>query len=116
MTRVEWWQLPIFEESRWRMSLGREAVVGVEGESAPAWLQAADIVIGQHRSRRQAVRWIAAAHRRYPRCVLVVARQRRGRWCIVGLPARNILMRGGTFDNEDAEQLGRMVYRLWVER
>jgi hypothetical protein len=116
MNRQESWQLPIFDESKRRMPFDREAVVGVEGVSTLAWLQAADVVVGQHRTRRQASQWIASVHRRYPRCLLAVARQRHGRWCILGLPARNILMRGGVFNTEAAEQFGRMMYRMWAER
>jgi len=90
-----------------------EAVVGVEDTSTRAWLQSADIVVGQHRTRGQARRWISSVHRRYPECVLAVARQRRGRWCLVGIPARNIMVRGGTFDAVTAEQVGRVIYHLW---
>jgi hypothetical protein len=95
-------------------SVGHDAVVGVEGASTRAWLQSADIVVGQHRTRRQARRWISSIHRRYPECVLAVARQRRGRWCLVGLPARNIMVTGGTFDAVAAEQVGRVIYQLWA--
>lgn len=89
------------------------ATVGVEGVSERSWLRVADIVVGEHRTRRQARRWISSVQRRYPGCLLAVARQRRGRWCLVGLPARNILVRGGRFDLADAEQIGRMIYFLW---
>jgi hypothetical protein len=104
-----------FKEVPRRMTPRREAVVAVDGVSSPAWLRVADVVISEHRTRRQARRWIADVYRRYPDCLLAVARQRRGRWCLVGLPARNILM-CGRFDLADAEQLGRMVYHLWVDR
>ncbi|MFL6118249.1 hypothetical protein [Actinophytocola sp.] len=98
------------------MTLHREAVVAVDGVSPPAGLRTADIVLGEHRTRRQACRWIAAVCRRYPDCLVAVARHRRGRWCVIGLPARNIVLRGGHFELADAEQLGRVIYRLWLER
>ena len=112
----EWWQMSKFKEVPRRMTSHREAVVAVDGVSSPAWLRTADVVISEHRTRRQARRWIGDVYRRFPDCVLAVARQRRGRWCLVGLPARDILMYGGRFDLADAEQLGRMVYRLWSDR
>jgi len=89
------------------------ATVGVEGVSAGPWLRVADIVVGEHRTQRQARQWISSVQRQYPACVLAVARQRRGRWCLVGLPARNILVCGGRFDLADAEQIGRGIYCLW---
>ena len=107
--------MPISPDLGWRMPLS-EPIVGVEGVSTLAWLQAADIVVGQHRTRRQARRWIASIHRRYPGCLLAVARQRRGRWCLVGLPARDILMRGGRYDISTAKQVGRIIYHLWDAR
>jgi hypothetical protein len=117
MIQKERWQLPIFHESRRRMTFEyHEPVVGVEGASTRPWLHAADIVVGQLRTRRQARRWISSIHRRYPGCLLAVARQRRGRWCLVGLPARNIMVRGGTFDLAAAEQMGRVIYHLWTTR
>lgn len=116
MTQTEWWQLPIFPESGRRMTCDRDPIVGIDDVSDRAWLQAADIVVGQHRTRRQARRWISSVHRRYPRCLLAVARQRRGRWCLLGLPARNIMVRGERFDLAAAEQIGRVIYRLWAER
>jgi hypothetical protein len=116
MTHQEWWQLAKFEETSRRMTPRLEVIVGIEGTSSVAWLAAADIVVGQHRTRRAAGRWIESVQRRYPGCLLAVAFHRRGRWCLVGLPARNILVRGGRFDLETAEQLGRAVYYLWAAR
>lgn len=115
MTR-EWWQVSQFHEAWRRMPVGYEAVVRIDGASPDGWLAAADIVVGEHRTQRQARRWISAVLRKYPDCLLAVARQRRGRWCIVGLPARNILVRGGRFDLATAEQIGRGIYHLWVVR
>jgi hypothetical protein len=115
-TQQEWWQLSKIKEVPRRMTPHREAVVAVDGVSPRAWLRAADIVLGEHRTRRQARRWIAEIYRRYPDCLLAVARQRRGRWCVVGFPARDITLSGARFDLADAEQLGRMVYHLWSER
>lgn len=116
MTQREWRQMSKFHETRRRMPVGYEAVVGIDGATPGGWLAAADIVVGEHRTQRQARRWIASVLRRYPDCLLAVARQRSGRWCIVGLPARNILVRGGRFDLATAEQVGRVIYHLWVAR
>jgi hypothetical protein len=113
MNHPEWWQLSNPVEAERRMTFDREAIVGVEGRSTRSWLQVADIVVGQHRTRRQARRWISTVQRRYPGCLLAVARQQHGRWCLVGLPARNILVRGGRFDLAAAEQIGRVIYYLW---
>lgn len=55
-------------------------------------------------------------HRHYPRCLLAVARQHNGRWCMVGLPARNVTMRGGGFDVSAAELLGQVMYQMWLAR
>jgi hypothetical protein len=117
MARREWWQLSKFEESWRRMTfIEQDVIVGVEGVSTGAWLRAADIVVGEHATRWQARQWISGIHQRYPGCLLAVARQRRGRWCLVGLPARTIVVRGGRFDLTAAEQVGRVIYHLWVVR
>lgn len=117
MVQREWWQLSKLQEPPRRMTyLEQEAIIGIEGTSTRAWLQAADIVVGEHRTRRQASRWISSTQRRYPECLFAVARQRRGRWCLVGLPARNIMVRGGRFDLAAAEQVGRVLYHLWAAR
>jgi hypothetical protein len=114
MTLQEWWQVSKFQETRRRMTVDDEALVGVEGMSSDSLLAVADIVVGEHRTRWQARRWISSVQRRYPGCLLAVARQRRGRWCLVGLPARNIMVRGGRFDMAAAEQVGRVIYYLWL--
>lgn len=113
---MEWWQMSKIREASWRMPFLGEAVVGEEGASSQAWLHVADVVVGQHRTRRQARRWIATVQRKYPHCLFAISRQRRGRWCMVGIPARTILMRGGRFDLATVEQLGRIAYRLWSLR
>lgn len=115
MTQQDYRQMPIFPDMDRRMTVP-DAIVGVEGASTHAWLQAADIVVGEHRSRRAAKRWIASIQLRYPGCLLAVARHRRGRWCLVGLPARNLVLRGGRFDLATAEQVGRIIYHLWAAR
>jgi hypothetical protein len=116
MTQREWWQLSKFQGVARRMPFDHEAIVGVEDTSPQAWLGAADVLVGQHRTRREARRWITSTLKRYPGCLVAVARHRRGRWCLVGLPARNIMMRGGRFDLVVAEQLGRVIYYLWSTR
>ena len=117
MTREKWRQMPEFPAPWRRMTtIEDEAVVGVEGSSTHAWLLASDVIVGQHRTRRQAHRWIASIHRRYPDCLLAVARHRGGRWCLLGLPARTLIVRGGRFDMTTAEQVGRVFYYLWLTR
>lgn len=113
MTQQEWWQVSKSGATSWRMSLDEEAVVAVDGVDP---LEFADVVIGHHRTRRQARRWIASVQRDYPHCLVAVARQRAGRWCMVGFPARNILIRGGQLDLAVVEQMGRVIYRLWLLR
>jgi hypothetical protein len=112
MAQQEWWQMSKFSATSWRMPFDREAIVAVEGTSPAAWLEVADIMVAQHRTRRQARRWIASVQREYPGCLLAVVRQSSGRWCMVGFPARTILMRGGRFDLAVAEQIGRVIYHL----
>jgi hypothetical protein len=110
------WHLSKFQEASGRMTFHHGAVLAVDGVSSPDRLRAADVVIGEHRTRRQARRWVATVYRRYPHCLLAVARHRRGRWCVIGLPARDIVLRGGRFELSDAEELGRLIYRLWSAR
>jgi hypothetical protein len=93
-----------------------EVVVAIEGASERAWLQAADVIVGQHRTRWAARRWVDSVRGRYPGCVVAVTRQRRNRWCLVGLPARTFVVRGGRMDAATTVQVGRAAYRVWVER
>ena len=93
-----------------------DVVVAIEGASDRAWLQAADVIVGQHRTRRAARRWVGSVHRRYPGCVVAVTRQARNRWCLVGLPAHTFLVRGGRMDAAMAVQVGRAAYQVWAER
>jgi hypothetical protein len=93
-----------------------DAVVATDGTSAVTWLQAADVIVGQHRTRRLGRRWIASIHRSYPGCVVAVARHRRGRWCLVGLPSRTIAIRGDRFDAAAAVRAGHVGYVLWLVR
>jgi hypothetical protein len=117
MSQQEWWQLPVFPAPWRRMTLTEyEAVVGVEGASTRAWLMASDVIIAHHRTQHQARRWISSVHHQYPTCLLAVARHRRGRWCLLGLPARTLVVRGGYFDTVTAEQIGRVFYQLWMAR
>jgi hypothetical protein len=90
-----------------------DAVVAVDGASARAWLQAADVIVGQHRTRHGARRWVASVRRRYPGCVVAVTRQRRGGWCLVGLPGRVFVVRGGGFDAAMTARIGRAAYHVW---
>lgn len=110
-------QLPKFRNNQRRMTdIGQDPIIGVEDTSTKAWLLAADVIVGTHRTKRQAYQWISSIQQKYPDCLVAVAQQRRGRWCVVGLPARNITMRGGHFDTVAAEQLGRVIYHLLAAR
>ncbi len=86
-------------------------VVGTEGASTRAWLQAADVIVGRCRSLRRARRWLAETHRRYPGCVVAVARHPRGRWHLLGSRTRTVLLRGPL----DADTAARLGYQLWLE-
>jgi hypothetical protein len=92
-----------------------DVVVAVEEASDRAWLQAADVMIGRHRTRRAARRWVASVHRRYPGCVVAVSRHRRDRWCLVGLPARTFVVRGGRMDVTMTAHVGCAAYLIWAE-
>ncbi|MCT2586930.1 hypothetical protein [Actinophytocola gossypii] len=96
--------------------VARAAVVAVVDVDGREWAQAADILIARHRTGWFARRWLSVARRRYPGCVVVVSRQRAGRWCLVGLPdgVRVRLVRGRPWSAEDAVRLGRSVYGAWL--
>jgi len=113
MNQCDSWQLSKFQETYWRMPYDHEVVVGVEGASPRAWLDTADIVVGQHRTQCQARWWITSVHRRYPSCLLAVAWQREGRWCLLGCPAAN---NGSRFDLAAAQHIGRVVYQMLSAR
>lgn len=68
-------------------------VVAVDG-AGREWLQAADVILGTHRSRRRAARWLRRTRARYPGCVVTVAGHTGGRWCLVGLPDRTVIVCG----------------------
>lgn len=80
------------------------------------WLQAADILLARHRTRRLARRWIRVARRCYPGCAVFVSRQRGGRWCLVGLPdgVSVLLARGRRWTPADAARIGRISYESWL--
>ncbi|TDV56455.1 hypothetical protein CLV71_102522 [Actinophytocola oryzae] len=91
-----------------------DTVVAIYDVSERAWLQAADVIVGQHRTRWAARRWIDSVRQCYPGCVVAVTRQRRDRWCVVGLPARVFLVRGGYMDAAMSIQIGRAAYQVWA--
>jgi hypothetical protein len=110
-------QLPKFGDNQRRMTaIRQDPIIAVEDTSTQAWLLAADVIVGTHRTKHQARQWISSIQEKYPDCLVAVAQQQRGRWCVVGLPARNITMRGGHFDTVAAEQVGRVIYHLWAAR
>jgi hypothetical protein len=60
-------------------------VVAVAGHDDEAWVQAADVVVARHRSRRAARRWVRHVRLRYPGCSVAISAHRGGRWCVVGV-------------------------------
>lgn len=93
-------------------------VVAVDRLSARAWMQAADVVIGHHRSARSARRWMNTIHDRYPGCTLAISRHPSGRWCLVGVAGfrgRFATVRSTHSARlPAAEELGRVVFQAWV--
>ena len=82
--------------------------------SERAWLQAADVIVGRHRTRRGARRWVTSIRRQFPGCVVAVSRSRHGRWLVLGWPGPTTLVQGGPFDAAESAEVGRLVYQLWV--
>lgn len=93
-------------------------VVAVDGRSSREWMQAADIVVGQHRSRRSARRWASEIRYRYPGCTLAVSCHRSGRWWLVGDPEERITV--ATVHSShvsrvpSVEELGLVAFQTWV--
>lgn len=63
-------------------------VIAVDGHSTREWLQAADIIVGVHRTRRAARAWIRSVHHDYPGCAVAVACHEAGLWCLRGIRPR----------------------------
>jgi hypothetical protein len=91
-------------------------VVAVEGQDDPAWVQAADVVVAPHRSRRRARRWIHRVRRRYPGCTVAVGWQRAGRWCVLGVPGLVVVAAGAGLPRsaDDVAAFGRAVFAAWL--
>ena len=89
-------------------------VVVVDGLSPREWMQAADVVVGQHRSRRRARRWANAIRHTYPGCTLAISRHRSGRWWLVAAPQGRVVF--ATVDGHlpPAEALGHLGFDMWV--
>lgn len=99
---------------RYRHLVG-EPVVAVDGLSPREWLQAADVVVAQHRSRRSARRWANAIRHRYPGCTLAISRHRSGRWWLLVCPDGRIVLtvvHNGRLPS--AEASGRAGFHLWA--
>ena len=62
-----------------------DVVIAVDGLSTREWLQAADVIVSTHRTRRAAKAWMRAVHHDYPGCVVAVACHEAGRWCLTGV-------------------------------
>lgn len=95
-----------------------DAVVASTSVDRREWLQAADILLARHRTLWLARHWLRLTRRRYPGVTVVVSSQRRGRWCLVGLPhgvCALIVSRRGWVP-ADAERIGRISYETWLLR
>lgn len=90
-------------------------VVAVDGLSPREWMQAADVVVAQHRSRRSARRWAEAIQRSYPGCTLAISRHRSGRWCLVADPdGRIVVATAHSSHLPSMEALGINAFRMWA--
>jgi hypothetical protein len=90
-------------------------VIVVDARTAGrAWLQAADVIVGEHRDRRRACAWVVSIRRRFPGCAVAVAWSRQGRWLVVGWHGTTIRLRGGPFDGARAAEIGGLVHQLWA--
>jgi hypothetical protein len=93
-------------------------VVAVDGRSSRAWMQAADVVVRQHRSRWAARRWANAIRSRYPGCTLAVSRHQTGLWWLVGDADVDIVITtvhsSHGRDLPSVEVVGRIAFHVWV--
>jgi hypothetical protein len=98
-----------------RDAVGRP-VVAVDGHDGRAWVQAADVVVGRHRSRRRARRWVRRVRHRYPGCTVAVGRHPAGRWCVIGVPGLVLVAAGPGLPRSAAgvAALGRAVFAAWL--
>lgn len=81
------------------------------------WVQAADVLAGQHRSRRRARRWAATARHRYPGCTVAVSRAASGRWIVLALPGTTVTVHTDSRGvGLSTSELGRIAYRVWLLR
>lgn len=92
-----------------------EPVVAVAGDDE-AWVQAADVVVARHRSRRAARRWVRHVRLRYPGCSVVVGAHRGGRWCVVGVRGLDAVAAGQAVPRSTAgvAAFGRAVFAAWL--
>ena len=96
--------------------IGGDAVVATPSTDGREWVQAADILLAGHRTLGRARRWLDSARHRHPGAVVVVSRQRGGRWCLVGLPRDvSVLVVGRRrWSAADAERIARVSYGAWL--
>jgi len=94
-----------------------EPVVAVEGHDEAAWVQAADVVVARHRSRRRARRWVRRVRHRYPGCTVAVGWDRSGRWCVLGVHDLVVVAAGRhglPRSAADVAAFGRAVFAAWL--
>jgi hypothetical protein len=75
------------------------------------WLQAADIIVATHRWRGRASRWSRRTRDQYPGCVMAVATHPGGRWCLIRLPDRVVLVRGRGLP---VAAVAQAAYAVWL--
>jgi hypothetical protein len=94
-------------------------VVAVDGKARREWLQAADVVVGRHRSRRSARRWVAGVWRRFPGCTVALSWHPSARRCVVGFRDHPYVVSVSgchATDDSSAGRLGRIAFTAWVRR
>jgi hypothetical protein len=91
-------------------------VVAVAGRDDEARVQAADVVVARHLSRRAARRWVRQVRLRYPGCSVAVGAHRRGRWCVVGVHGLVVVTTGQAVPRSAAgvAAFGRAVFVAWL--
>jgi hypothetical protein len=87
-----------------------DVVMAVDG-GRREWLQAADIIVANHRWRGQASRWSRRTRDQYPGCVIAVAAHTGGRWCLIRLPDRVVLIRGRRLP---VAAVAHAAYAVWL--
>jgi hypothetical protein len=90
-----------------------QVVIVVVEDANREWLQAADIILSSHRWRWRASRWLRRTYDLYPGCLVAVAGHTGGRWCLIRLPDRTVLVRGRNLAHAVAV-IGGAAYTQWL--